>query len=536
MSESISVSSQNMSETTRHKEDSGEASFKTKAPSDFLNYFGRDRGIHLWLRDKRTSLISAIFPPFVRMGLVPDTISYIGICFLAGVVLYFVRYPLVAVMFLAGHVIFDGLDGAYARHTDKASQSGAFTDLVCDQFGMVVVALAAIFHHMVSPVLGAVYIALYLIVVVFGVIINVMGLGTRITITSKYFLYSVYALWAGWEINLFPPLISFFSAVMAVEVIIGYVRLKRGIRRKFDTEVRFAEGDPYSGKLNYALNVAVPTMVLAVILIGANWIPIRAMIEQPKLRVSWNQEPSIIPDNEVGEILGLAVHHRKFLVLMRDQEGNQAIKRLPVLSGDQQESFAVPSYISPAISTFPVDENVLLFADNTTRLLMGVDLNASFAAKSAVIVLTLPLEYLRVTAMAAGNWQGKRVWLAANYLYTRKTYVVDPQKAYKKGSLLGGVVASYTNGGYPCGMSLENGLVIDFNKSPFQRIIYVASLKKMVAGANLLDVGKTSFAPPEVDAIGPVVEGEDLVMLSRNGTVYRLPMSAFLPKPVGDAK
>jgi phosphatidylglycerophosphate synthase len=525
-----------MPETAKNKEDSGAGTFKSKAPSEFLNYFGRDRRLHLWLQDKRTTVTSAIFPPFVRIGLVPDTISYIGISFLAGVVLYFVRRPILAVIFLAGHVIFDGLDGAFARHTGKPSQSGAFTDLVCDQFGMVVVALAAIFHHMVSPVLGAVYIALYLIVVVFGVIINVMGLGTRITITSKYFLYTVYAIWAGWEINLFPLLMSFFSVVMAVEVIIGYLRLKGGIRRKFDTDVRFTQGDPYSGKLNYALNVAVPISVLAAILIGANWIPLRAMVEQPKLRVAWSQGPSIIPENEVGEILGLGVRDKKFLVLMRNQDGTQEIKRLPVQPGEPQESFAVPSYIAPAVTTFPVDENVLLFADSTTRLLMGVDLNASFAAKTAVIVLTLPLEHLRVTAMATGNWKGKRVWLAANYLYTRKTYVVDPQKAFKKGNLLGGVVASYTNGGYPCGMTLEEGLVIDYNKSPFQGLIYVASLKKMVAGANLLDVGKTSFAPPEVDAIGPVVEGEDLVMLSRNGTVFRLPMKTFLPKPVGDSK
>jgi phosphatidylglycerophosphate synthase len=525
-----------MSETHKNKEEEGAGTFKTKAPSEFLNYFGRDRKLHLWLQDKRTTLASAIFPPFVRIGLVPDTVSYIGISFLAGVVLYFVRRPILAVIFLAGHVIFDGLDGAFARHTGKPSQSGAFTDLVCDQFGMVVVALAAIFHHMVSPVLGAVYIALYLIVVVFGVIINVMGLGTRITITSKYFLYTVYAIWAGWEINLFPLLMSFFSVVMAVEVIIGYLRLKGGIRRKFDTDVRFTGGDPYSGKLNYALNVAVPITVLAAILIGANWIPLRAMVEQPKLRVSWSQGPSIIPEHGVGEILGLGVRGKKFLILMRDQDGNQEIKRVSVQPGEPQESFAVPSYISPAITTFPVDEKVLLFADSTTRLLMGVDLNASFAAKTAVIVLTLPLEHLRVTAMATGNWNGNKVWLAANYLYTRQTYVIDPQKAFKKGNLLGGVVASYTNGGYPCGMTLEDGLVIDYNKSPFQGLIYVASLKKMVAGANLLDVGKTSFAPPEVDAIGPVVQGEDLVMLSRNGTVYRLPMKTILPKPVGDSK
>jgi len=168
--------------------------FKSKPYSDSFHYFGKDRWIHSWLAEKRTKVGAAVFPPFVRLGLVPDTISYIGISLLAGVILYFVRDPVIAVGFLAGHIVCDGLDGAYARHTGKASQSGAFTDLVCDQFGMVVVSIAAIFHHLVSPLLGTVYIASYLIVVVFGVIINVMGLGTRITVTSKYFLYAVYGI------------------------------------------------------------------------------------------------------------------------------------------------------------------------------------------------------------------------------------------------------------------------------------------------------------------------------------------------------
>ena len=525
-----------MSETPGNKEDRRAGSFKTKPPSEFLNYFGKDRWIHMRLREQRTRLIAAVFPSFARIGLVPDTISYVGISLLAGVVLYFVRRPLLAVIFLAGHVIFDGLDGAYARHTGKASQSGAFTDLVCDQLGMIVVALTAIFYHMVSPVLGAVYIALYLIVVVFGVIINVMGLGTRITITSKYFLYSVYAIWAGWKINLFPLLMTFFSAIMAVEVIIGYVRLKGGIRRKFDTEVRFTQGDPYSGRLNYALNVAVPVAVLIMILIAANWIPLRAMIGRPELRVSWTSGPSVIPRNERGEILGFGIQDKKFLVLMRDADGSQRIERLPAGPGDHQKSFTLPAYISPVVSAFPVDRNVLLFADSTTRLLMGVDLEASFAARTAVIVLTLPLEYLKVTAMATGSWKGKNVWLTANYLYTRNTYVIDPEKALNKGSLLEGVIASYTNGGFPSGIILINGTVIDFNKSPFQGLIYAASLKKMIAGASLLDVEKASIAPPEPDALGPVVDGDDLVMLSRAGTVYRLPTKTILPNPADDAK
>jgi hypothetical protein len=45
----------------------------------------------------------------------------------------------------------------------------------------------------------------------------------------------------------FPVLMYFFSGIMAVEVVIGYLRLKRGIRRKYDSEIRFTDGDPLLG-------------------------------------------------------------------------------------------------------------------------------------------------------------------------------------------------------------------------------------------------------------------------------------------------
>jgi len=508
------------------------AGFKSKPYSDSLNYFGKDRWIHAWLAEKRTRLGAAVFPPFVRLGVVPDTISYIGISLLAGVILYFVRDPVIGVFFLAGHIICDGLDGAYARHTGKASQSGAFTDLVCDQLGMVVVAVAAIFHHLASPLAGSVYVALYLIVVVFGVIINVMGLGTRITITSKYFLYAVYGIWAGWGLNFFTPLMWFFSAVMVVEVVIGYLRLKRGIRKKFDTQVRFAEGDPYSGRLNYALNVAVPLAVLTAILIGANLIPIRSVMDSPKLGVAWSQGPLIPPPGDAGHILGLAVRDKDFLVLVGEEEGTKKIKRFTADGNDTRDYFVVPEYVTPAFSSLPVDGNVLLLADDSTRLLMGIDLDASFAWKRTVTVLTLPLGYLRLTAMAVAIWKEKKVWLAANYLYTRKTYVVDPKMALKKGSILAGVIGSYTNGAFPAGMAVHEDTVMELNRSPLNALIYVASLKRMISGVSLLDAGRISFAPPEPEALGPVKNGEDLIMLSHQGHIYRLPLASFLRNSV----
>ncbi|MFH1113081.1 MAG: CDP-alcohol phosphatidyltransferase family protein [Pseudomonadota bacterium] len=505
----------------------GTAGFRSKPPKVFLNYFGKDRWIHALLAEKRTRLVSVLVPPLNRLGLVPDTISYVGIAFLAGVVLYFVRTPVIAVLFLAGHVICDGVDGAYARHTGKPSQSGAFTDLVCDQFGMVVVAMMAILHHMVSPLLGTVYIALYLIVVVFGVIINVLGIGARITITSKYFLYMVFAIWAIWGKNYFPQLMYFFSGIMAVEVVIGYLRLKRGIRRKFDTEVRFTEGDPYSGRLNYALNTAVPITVLALILVWANVIPLRAMFDTPKATVKWNKGPNILGGNDSLKPLSFGIREGAFLVLVRLPDDTLELRRIPAGGTDVDESFEVPGYVCPAFSTLPIDGNVVLIADLSTRLIIGIDLETSFARNYAVTVMNLPVRYLSVTGAAPAAWKGTKVWLVANNLDTRKTYVVDPNQAVRKGYILGGVVTSYTNGAFPSGIAVHGDTVFDFNKSPLEALIYQSSLKKLVAGKNLLDSAKVSFRPPDKEALGPVSEGDRLFMMSPDGQVYWLSISSL---------
>jgi phosphatidylglycerophosphate synthase len=517
-------------QTNLKRSDKGPQEPPTRSYGDFFNYFGQERWVHSWLAEKRTRVLSWMVEPFRRLGLEPDTISYTGIAFLAGVFLYFVRKPLVAVMFLAGHIICDGLDGVFARHARKASQSGAFTDLVCDQLGMLVVAMAAVFHHFVAPVLGAVYMVLYLIVVGFGVIINTMGLGTRITITSKYFLYVVYAIWAAWQINLFTPLMYFFSVIMAIEVVIGYIRLKAGIRKKYDSAIKFGQGGAYSSKLNYALNLVVPLAALASILIYGNLIPIKAMIDKPSLQVEWQDGGALVSTEEKAQILGLGVNGDAFLALLRDEAGFIEMRSVVPSRPDGGESFSVPHYLSPVISAFPVYNNVLLIADNTTRLLLGIDLKASFAARRAVIIFTVPMGYLHVTAMTESEWNAKTVWLAANYLYTRKTYVIDPDKALNKGSLLGGVVARYTNAGFPSGMTCVKGTVMELNKSPFAELIYAAPVSRLVRGPNLLDAQHVSFAPPEPGLFGPFHYGDDLVMVSPRGKLFRVSLTKILSR------
>lgn len=494
---------------------------------EFLNYFGKDRYIHQWLAEKRTALFR-VASRLEKLGLAPDTISFLGIALLVGVVLYFARSPMLAVLFLFGHVLCDGLDGAYARNTQKASQSGAFTDLVCDQLGLVVVAMATVYHHLVSPLLGCLYITLYLIVVVFGVIINVLGLSCRITVTSKYFLYMVYAIWASTGENYFTILMSIFSAVMGIEVVIGYFRLKRGIRRKFDTEVRFTAGDPYSSKLNYALNVSVPMAVALALFLGANIIPLRAILAEPARKAQWTEGTLLKTRDSAPDILGIGVYKDDLLVMKRSTRGRIAIDLHNAQTGAFTASFSLPVYVIPTMSVLPVWDKQVLIADRASHLLMGIDLDASFATKSAVIVTTIPIDRLHISAMSAASVDGKPTWLVANYLYAPTTYLVDPQAAETTGFMLGGKIGSYVNGGFPRGLAVVDGTVIELNEPLSKRVIYVAPLSRLKGGTNLLDGKKFSFGPPTPDAMGPVVMKDRLVMLSGRGRVYTLPVDFAL--------
>jgi phosphatidylglycerophosphate synthase len=508
-----------------------EGRFQSRKPFEFINYFGKERRFQAWWAEKRTRLVAVVIPPLVRLGLVPDTISYIGIALLAGVVFYFVRDPVSAVCFLAGHVLCDGLDGAYARHTGKASQAGAFTDLVCDQLGMIVVATLAVFHHLVTPLIGTIYIALYLIVVVFGVIINVMGLRCRITVTSKYFLYLVYALWAVHNTNLFPHLMSLFSVIMAVEVLIGYLRLKRGIRMKFDSPRRFTAGDPYTGTLNYVMNVSVPLSVFVLIFLAANWNPIRAVLDRPITAATWERADDLFDPKSGRVVLGLAAREDDLVVISRYRHGGIVMERFHGGTPPVTGVAFLPPHLDLAFSSLPVEGNTLFLADVSTRMVLGIDLQASFQAKNAVVVSLLPLGRLRVRGLAMTTSSGEPMWLAANYLYTRKTYVIDPHQARKKGVLLGlgNVLQSYTNGAFPAALLTWKDYVIEYNRSRFNGLVYAAPLETLLDGEGLLDARVASIKPPDPNALGPVALHGKLLMSDPQGQLYALRLGALIP-------
>jgi len=245
--------------------------------------------------------------------------------------------------------------------------------------------------------------------------------------------------------------------------------------------------------------------------------------------VAWEELAPVLAPGDSSEIIGFGAHNDSLLLMTRDENGNMAVSKLIDHKLDKSAHFLMPSYLDLSFNRLPVDGNILLVGDRTTHLLMGIDLDASFHAGRAVISLTLPMGHLRITGMATAMLNGQKVWLAANYLYTRKTYVVDPEKALKKGYLLGGVRGGYVNGGFPSGMTIWEGNVFELNRPPFRSMIYMAPLAKVISIKCLLSAGPKSFSPPDSNIMGPVIRGEDLVMLSPQGRFFRLPVRSLAP-------
>jgi len=166
-------------------------------PKRGLNYFSSteapfEERFAGW-RDRFFSPVCAIL---ANLGVSPAAVSVTGVLMLAGVWIFFISRPKLAVLFLALYILFDGIDGCVARKMKRASIAGGFVDILCDQTGMAVVTILLMAYNFISPVLGGFYIFAYTIMIAVTVARNALGAPPQWIFRTKYFLFLFYALWA----------------------------------------------------------------------------------------------------------------------------------------------------------------------------------------------------------------------------------------------------------------------------------------------------------------------------------------------------
>jgi phosphatidylglycerophosphate synthase len=200
---------------------------------EHLNYFSKKEKEKMnKIKDTRTNILLPISKFLKGLGLTANMVSYIGFFILIGFIYFVTKNPILASFFLLAHVLIDAFDGPLARLEKKDGDSGAFTDIICDHTGMVIVVCTLIFINLVNAVLASIYIYIYTIMIIFIIIRNRLKVPIKFVLRTKYYIYLLYAIWAIFNVNYFNYGLIIFIIIMLPETISSYFILKKALEKK----------------------------------------------------------------------------------------------------------------------------------------------------------------------------------------------------------------------------------------------------------------------------------------------------------------
>ena len=199
--------------------------------SEHLNYFSKkEKGFVQKLSQMRDKIFAPITHVLAKLHIGADILSYSSVLILVGFLLLIKSRPVLAFLFILANIILDAMDGVLARHTKTDSNSGAFTDIVCDHVSMFIVVTALLYYNFVMPLNVLVYIFLYVVLIVFTVVRNKLSISPKFVFRSKYYVFFLYGIWAFTDVNLLDGFIFFFNLIMFGMVLRSYAVLKRKLK------------------------------------------------------------------------------------------------------------------------------------------------------------------------------------------------------------------------------------------------------------------------------------------------------------------
>jgi len=187
-----------------------------------LNYFSdKEQKAQQKFKKLRDNLLGWVARCLKFLHITPNVISVTGLFVLVAFFYFAYTEPIIAFFILVLHVVLDGLDGVLARLTNTQSQGGAFLDMVCDHTGMVIVTVTLIFHTLLNPTIGVIYVYLYSLLVILITVRNLLNKPIGLVFRSKYILYILFGVYAFTGINIFDIAVFVFSLFMIAPIIIS---------------------------------------------------------------------------------------------------------------------------------------------------------------------------------------------------------------------------------------------------------------------------------------------------------------------------
>lgn len=181
-------------------------------------------------------LLLRVYSPLVRLlarlGVSPNAISLIG-PLLGLVFVYVVRHnPRLSFFVWLPSMMVDGVDGALARYTGRASDFGALVDQFSDHTRETLIVVGLTWCGALSPLWGSLYPFVYTAINVILFLGNYYGAPAPLAIKSWMVLYPailLYLLWGRNYLNLAAPL---SIALMLFTIVHGLWLLSRTMNRK----------------------------------------------------------------------------------------------------------------------------------------------------------------------------------------------------------------------------------------------------------------------------------------------------------------
>jgi phosphatidylglycerophosphate synthase len=197
---------------------------------DFGSIYSEDEGRVLgpWQRI-RQRLLAPIALLLSRLGIGPDTLSYVSLALgIAFCVLAPFNFAL-AFWLLVVSIICDGLDGVEARLTGANTPRGSFTDMFCDEAVLAFSVAGVAWKGLISPALAVLFVYVYTALVTFLVLHSMLQVSSRwIVRPSRMLFYVFIALYFFFGINLLNQLLLFYLLGLPL-LGLSFWRLRRAL-------------------------------------------------------------------------------------------------------------------------------------------------------------------------------------------------------------------------------------------------------------------------------------------------------------------
>ncbi len=195
--------------------------------NDFLNYFGEKEKDKLKkFADARTSFFSPILVVLTKLGCTSDMVSFASIMLMGGFIYFLPINVYYALLFVAAHILLDGIDGSLARYQEKASNKGAMTDIGVDHAGIIIAVMATIYYGVLSGFWASLYILSYTVLVTLVIVLNSMKKPAKFVFRSKYFFYLLLGVDAYFQTNYLEPFVLVVAVYMSLHAIYLFNRLR----------------------------------------------------------------------------------------------------------------------------------------------------------------------------------------------------------------------------------------------------------------------------------------------------------------------